>query len=85
MPATPRSESASQQSAVCHPVRVTTETAPEWIRSKSCSGGQCVEVARVGDRYLIRDSKHPEVQPLAFDGDEWAAFVAGVQAGEFRL
>jgi hypothetical protein len=64
---------------------VTTIDAPAWKRSSRCSGGQCVEVAQVGDRVLIRDSKNPDVEPLAFTMPEWADFVSGVEAGQFRL
>ena len=71
----------------------------EWQRSSFCSGGQCVEVAasasgcghnncvvvdRDGDLILVRDSKNPGQQPLAFDRAEWETFVAGVEAGQFR-
>jgi hypothetical protein len=58
---------------------------PKWVRSQSCSGGQCVEVARVDGKYLIRDSKRREVAPLSFTAAEWTAFVQGVKAGEFRF
>jgi hypothetical protein len=34
---------------------------------------------------LIRDSKRPENPALSFTGEEWTAFVAGVQAGEFTF
>jgi hypothetical protein len=64
---------------------VNTIDSPKWQRSKSCSGGQCVEVAKVADQYLIRDSKRPEIEPLSFTSDEWVAFVQGVSAGEFRF
>lgn len=56
-----------------------------WQRSTRCSGGQCVEVAKVDGQYLIRDSKRPDVEPLSFTPDEWTAFVQGVNAGEFRF
>jgi hypothetical protein len=58
---------------------------PIFRKSSRCSGGSCVEVARDGDQYLIRDSKRPEVAPLAFTKDEWVAFVEGVSAGEFSF
>lgn len=58
---------------------------PKWRRPKSCSGGQCVEVARAGDRILMRDSKNPDMEPLVFSAAEWADFVSGVKAGQFRL
>lgn len=58
---------------------------PQWQRSSRCSGGQCIEVAKVADQYLIRDSKRPEIEPLSFTEDEWIAFTQGVAAGEFRF
>jgi hypothetical protein len=56
---------------------------PKWQKSSYCSGGQCVEVATTTDGVLVRDSKRPEMSPLAFDMAEWDAFVRGVKAGEF--
>jgi hypothetical protein len=41
-------------------------------------------VAKVGDEYLIRDSKHPEQAPLRFTAEELSAFAAAFTAGEFR-
>ncbi len=58
---------------------------PEWRRAERCTSGNCVEVAKVADRYLIRDSKNPEVGPLSFTADEWDAFVRGVKADAFRF
>ena len=54
-----------------------------WRRSTRCGSSTCVEVARVGDQYLIRDSKDPDTAPLCFTNEEWAAFVQGVKEGEF--
>jgi hypothetical protein len=56
---------------------------PQWRRSPYCSAGACIEVARVADRYLIRDSKNPDVQ-LTFSHAEWAAFTKGVGGGHFE-
>jgi uncharacterized protein DUF397 len=57
----------------------------KWHKSTRCGSNACVEVAKVNDEYLVRDSKNPEVAPLSFTGDEWTAFVEGVAAGEFRF
>jgi hypothetical protein len=57
---------------------------PEWRRA-GCTSANCVEVARVADRYLIRDSKNPELGPLSFSEDEWNTFVGGVKADAFRF
>lgn len=44
----------------------------------------CVEVAVIPGGAVLRDSKNPTGPLLVFDDAEWAAFVAGVQAGEFN-
>lgn len=56
---------------------------PEWQRG--CPHGNCVEVAKVADRVLIRDSKHPDAEPLSFTVEEWTAFVRGVKDGAFQF
>lgn len=58
---------------------------PHWRRSGHCSAGSCVEVARMGEDFLIRDSKEPNGMPLRFTTAEWDAFVAGVKAGDFSF
>jgi hypothetical protein len=61
----------------------TTRETPRWRRSKRCASGACVEVARVGEQFLVRDSKDLGTAPLAFGRQAWEAFVAGVKADEF--
>ena len=58
---------------------------PRWRRSTRCGSNACVEVARVGGDYLIRDSKDPDGGLLRFSPEEWAAFASAVQAGEFHF
>jgi hypothetical protein len=55
----------------------------EWQRSSFCDAGSCVEVADDGAEWRVRDGKNPGGAMLVFDRSEWAAFVAGVKAGEF--
>ncbi|MFD1828878.1 DUF397 domain-containing protein [Streptomyces desertarenae] len=57
----------------------------EWQKSSFCGGNggnNCVEVARDGDRVLIRESDRPDevvvTTPAKLD-----AFLKGVKAGEF--
>jgi hypothetical protein len=57
----------------------------KWRKSTRCGTSTCVEVARVDQQYMVRDSKHPELAPLVFTEEEWYAFVEGVKAGEFRF
>lgn len=58
-----------------------------WRKStySNGSGGNCVETARLPDgSRAVRDSKNPGGPSLIFTPGEWAAFVAGVRAGEFE-
>jgi predicted secreted Zn-dependent protease len=64
---------------------MTEEFKPTWTKSSRCGSGTCVEVARVQDTYLVRDSKNPDAAALSFTKEEWVAFVEGVTAGEFRF
>jgi hypothetical protein len=61
----------------------------KWVKSaRSGAAGHCVEVAHdacCGDRFLVRDSKDPDGPVLQFTRPEWAAFVAGAKADEFRF
>lgn len=57
---------------------------PEWRKSSHSGNNGCVEVATVGDRVAVRDSKDPEGGVLVFTAREWRAFLAGVRDGEFE-
>ncbi|WP_055478063.1 DUF397 domain-containing protein [Sphaerimonospora mesophila] len=57
-----------------------------WRKSSfsGTNGGDCVEVAELPDGgRAVRDSKAPDGAVLWFTRSEWAAFTAGVRAGEF--
>jgi hypothetical protein len=58
---------------------------PAWQRGSGCGNGTCVEVAKVDDRFLIRDSKHPDAAVLSFSEAEWDAFTFAIKQGEFRF
>ena len=64
-----------------------TSDSPRWFKSSySNNGGECVEVAVLGDGSCVvpvRDSKDPSGPALSFTSDAWAAFVAGVRKGDF--
>ncbi|MFI6077528.1 DUF397 domain-containing protein [Actinoplanes sp. NPDC051343] len=54
-----------------------------WHKARRCNNGACVEVARDGDRILVRDSKAPQSAPLKFTQEEWDHFLAGAREGDF--
>ena len=55
----------------------------QWRRSSRCESGNCVEVARIGESFAVRDSKDDKSPVLTFAAESWASFVADVRAGEF--
>jgi hypothetical protein len=71
----------------------------EWTRAKACSSNSCIEVrglyrllshppdpAEYDGPYTmieIRNSDEPEEIYVQATPDEWAAFAAGVKAGDF--
>ncbi|GAA1308238.1 DUF397 domain-containing protein [Streptomyces sp. NPDC048685] len=66
---------------------MTTES-PRWFKSSySGNGGQCIEVAAnlVGLLGVVpvRDSKNVSGPVLSASAASFAAFVAGIKAGEF--
>jgi len=55
-----------------------------WRRSTASGGGNCLEVAVLGESVAIRSSRNP-THELLVTSAEWRAFVRGVQAGEFEF
>jgi hypothetical protein len=54
-------------------------------RSNGNGGNNCVEVAMLHNGIVVRHSLDPAGAVLVFSPDEWDAFTAGVQDGEFDL
>ena len=60
----------------------------QWCKSSFSgddgNGEGCVEVAFLADgQVAVRDTKDRSLPAHLFTAAEWAAFVAGVRAGEF--
>lgn len=54
----------------------------EWRRSSWSYGtGNCLEIASLGQRVVVRDSKNPQGALLRITPAQWNAFVAGVRSG----
>ena len=54
-----------------------------WQWHGGCADTQCVEIAREGDRVLMRDSKDPDGPMLTFSRESWEQFVEAAKNGEF--
>lgn len=50
---------------------------------EACHDSQCVEIAREGDRVVMRDSKDPTGPVLTFSRESWGRFIQGAKDGEF--
>jgi hypothetical protein len=55
----------------------------QWRKSSrsGSQGGQCVEVADLGDVVGVRDSKNPDGPGLAFSRRDMADFAARLKSG----
>ncbi len=55
----------------------------QWRTAQGRSGPVAVQVAFDGDTVYLRDADDPRQRILRFTREEWEAFVAGVEHGEF--
>ena len=53
--------------------------------SSFCTGGTCLGVSLDGDDVVVTDEGSGERAAIRIGRDQWAAFLAGVKAGEFDL
>lgn len=56
----------------------------QWRKSTHCASNSCVEVAILGGRVALRDSKTANSPALVFSQDEWIEFIKGARNGEFN-
>jgi Domain of unknown function (DUF397) len=56
-----------------------------WRKARACTPGNCVEVAFGDGVVFVRSSRDPSREPLEFNLQEWAAFLAGVREHEFDI
>ncbi len=50
-----------------------------WTRPTRCSSNGCVAVHHDGHTVRVRDTKQPAGPELAFDPDQWQAFIDAVK------
>lgn len=57
------------------------EVGAVWRKASASQGpnGACVEVSGCGEHFAVRDSKDPGGPVLAFDADDWTAFIGAVR------
>ena len=55
----------------------------DWRKSSysDSNGGDCVETASRSGAILVRDTTNRDGGTLAFTGDAWKAFTAGLKSG----
>ena len=59
-----------------------------WRKSSYTGGGNdeaCVELAELGERVWVRDSKDPDGKRLAFGREAFAGLLERVKRGELAL
>jgi hypothetical protein len=60
------------------------DTPTPWVKaSRSTQGSDCVEMRRIGGAVEVRDSKDPHGPVLRFSGTQFAAWLDGVDGGEY--
>ena len=59
----------------------------EWTKSTRSGPwtDNCVEVKWTGTSILVRNSNDQNATMIAFNPDEWKAFLGGAKDGEFDL
>ncbi len=56
-----------------------------WHKSRLSNLDNCVEVAKVGEWTVVRDSMNPDGPKLVFTRGEWEAFTGAIRAGQPEL
>lgn len=51
------------------------EQRTQWIRSRCCDSGACVEIAFTAGQVLVRDAAAPDLPALRVSQPNWTAFL----------
>ncbi len=60
-------------------------TCVTWYKSRFSNLDNCVEVTKVGEWTVVRDSMNPDGPKLVFSRAEWDAFTGAIRAGQPEL
>jgi hypothetical protein len=52
---------------------------------RSATNGECVEVAAVPERIVVRDSKFPEGVVLRYDVLDWRKFIKKAKKADYKV
>jgi hypothetical protein len=61
----------------------SNESAPAWKKATASGVSGCVEVAVIGGKIAVRDSKHTDGDILTYAPNEWCVFLELVKAGTY--
>jgi hypothetical protein len=61
----------------------SNELSPAWKKATASGAGGCVEIAVIGGKVAVRDSKHPDGDILTYRPGEWRDFLARLKAGSY--
>ncbi|WP_067804425.1 DUF397 domain-containing protein [Actinomadura formosensis] len=66
-------------------MKLDSTTHVTWRKSShsGSTGGECVEVARLGGLRAVRDSKNPHGEVLGFTAGEWRGFLTAIRCGAY--
>lgn len=57
-----------------------------WRKARRSMGnGDCVEVAPVDNKLLVRDSKDPSGATLGYPAGSWRSFLSSAKQGDFDV
>jgi hypothetical protein len=65
------------------PTRAPQTERAVWRKASLCQGGECVEVARLNNMIVMRDSKDPRGHMLYYATEEFRSFVRSIKAGRY--
>jgi hypothetical protein len=63
-------------------VRTKFEGTLKWRKARKCDGGACVEIAKLGETIMVRNSTTPD-EIISTSRDQWLHFLVWVREDSF--